>query len=126
MSRQHTRAANAVGRRKMRRGWDAFREGPDPRGADGATKCFHNNQYIVLYVPPMDTALGPVERLMIRRGDSSTDVPWAHKQRIKDELLGEDRVAVEWFPSRDKLVDNHNWYHLWVFEPGFVMPFGLV
>lgn len=56
----------------------------------------------------------------IRRNDESTDVPWDHKQKIKNELFGEDETAIEVFPSTDQLVDQANMYWLWTFtEAGY-------
>jgi hypothetical protein len=46
-------------------------------------------------------------------------------QRIKNELAGPERVAVEVYPPVSQLVDHANMYHLWVFEAGFALPFGL-
>ncbi len=59
-----------------------------------------------------------VTHLLIRRHDGTTNVPWADKQRIKDDLAGPDRLAVEVFPPTDALVDERNLYHLWVFPAG--------
>lgn len=44
---------------------------------------------------------------------------------IKNDLFGEKRVAVEVFPTQDRLVDVCDCYHLWVFEKGFQLPFGI-
>jgi hypothetical protein len=66
-----------------------------------------------------------IDHLIIRRHDGGVDFPWAHLQRIKDELLGAERVAVEVFPPRSQLVDDANCRHLWVLPDGFALPFGL-
>ena len=50
---------------------------------------------------------------------------WADLQRIKDELLGVDRVALEVFPARAAVVDVVNMYHLWSPPAGFALPFRL-
>lgn len=57
--------------------------------------------------------------------DGSGDIPWAVKMQIKNELFGEKRAAIEVYPSQDRLVDAADTYHLWVFEKGFKMPFGI-
>ncbi|GAB1376851.1 hypothetical protein MASR1M48_17030 [Lactococcus petauri] len=49
----------------------------------------------------------------IRRHDQSSNIPWSHKQRIKNELFGEERLFVECFPPQSKLVDQANLYWLW-------------
>ena len=56
---------------------------------------------------------------------STLDIPWATKQEIKNELFGEDRVAIEVFPETSKLVDVMDIYHLWILPKGFKMPFGI-
>lgn len=66
-----------------------------------------------------------VVHLIIRRHDGGTDVPWQHKQRIKNELVGSERVAFEVFPPADVLVDQCNLYHLWVLPAGVQLGVGL-
>lgn len=124
MNRRHARAAKSEGRRRIKRGWNAFVQGPPPDTVEGAVSSWTNNLYVVLYMPEQ-TEIGLVERLLIRRNDGTTNVPWAHKQRIKDELLGPERVAVEVMPARSELVDDCNCYHLWGLPEGYAMPFGL-
>jgi len=53
------------------------------------------------------------------------DIPWAVKQSIKNELFGEDRLAIEVFPTEKALVDVMDCYHLWVLPKGFKLPFGI-
>ena len=61
----------------------------------------------------------------VGRSDGSGDIPWAVKMEIKNDLFSEKRVAVEVFPTQDRLVDVCDCYHLWVFEKGFQLPFGI-
>lgn len=61
----------------------------------------------------------------VARTDGERDIPWAEKQAIKDEIFGKNRVAIEVFPSADRMVDLADVYHLWVFEEGFRLPFGI-
>lgn len=73
---------------------------------------------------------GTVEHVTITQGrklssDGSGDLSWADKQKIKDELFGEKRCAVEIFPKAKKLVDVCDVYHLWVFDKNFDFPFGI-
>ena len=67
---------------------------------------------------------GPVLHAAIRNF-SGTDIPWAEKQRIKNELFGENRMAIEFFPKESQLVDEAPMYHLWVFVESISFPFGL-
>lgn len=91
---------------------------------EGLTRACLNHVYSVMFFEK-PSAWGLIDHLMIRRHDEGTYVPWADKQRIKDELLGPDRVAVEVYPVRADLVDDANIYHLWVLPAGFELPFGL-
>lgn len=77
------------------------------------------------------TEWGKVEHVTITaaegvgRSDGSGDIPWAVKMEIKNDLFGEKRVAIEVFPTQDRLVDVCDCYRLWVFEKGFQLPFGI-
>jgi len=57
--------------------------------------------------------------------DGSKNFTWAEKQQIKDELFGENRVAIEVYPKANRLIDTADVYHLWVFDKKFEMPFGI-
>lgn len=80
--------------------------------------------YVVL-VYTRDTAWGEVTHLAIRRADEKPEMPWRDMQRIKDELVGPERLGVEVFPPRSAVMDQANMYHLWVLPEGFDLPFGL-
>ena len=77
------------------------------------------------------TEWGKVEHVTITaaegvgQSDGSGDIPWAVKMQIKNELFGEKRLAIEVFPTQDRLGDVCDCYHLWVFEKGFQLPFGI-
>lgn len=53
------------------------------------------------------------------------DIHWAVKQEIKNELFGENRVAIEVFPEEKSKIDAQDIYHLWVMTKGFKLPFGI-
>ena len=73
-----------------------------------------------------ETEWGTIEHLMIsdRKGRKISD-HWKFLQKVKNEILGEDRLAVEIYPPTSELIDEVNAYHLWVFPKGFKLPFGL-
>lgn len=50
----------------------------------------------------------------IRRHDQSTNISWATKQRIKNEIFGTESGFVEVFPPESLLVDDANMYWLWM------------
>ncbi len=60
------------------------------------------------------------------RNAPNTDIPWAEKQRIKNELFDAEAVAIEVFPAMSELVDEANMYHLWVLPDGMKLPFSLM
>lgn len=83
-----------------------------------------NERYSVQFFE-QSSRWGKITHLLIRRHDQGKGLPWAHKQRIKNELVGEDRTAVEVFPSAKNLIDDADVYHLWVLPPDFDLPFGI-
>jgi hypothetical protein len=95
-------------------------------GLSSVTRAWYNNHYEVLLCEH-DTDWGLVERLAIRRADRKPIRSWATLQQIKRELLpdGAERVGVEIYPPDDEVVDQQNWYHLWVLPLGTSLPFGL-
>jgi hypothetical protein len=58
--------------------------------------------------------------LNIRRVDGAPIFDWRHRQRIKNELVGEECEAFELYPAESRLSDTSNKYHLWAFVDPFV------
>ncbi|MDD2979557.1 MAG: hypothetical protein PHN80_06240 [Hespellia sp.] len=87
-------------------------------------RCFRQGGKYVVLSRMIMTTVGEVEHLAIRNKDN-TDIPWAEKYRIKNELIGKNRTAIEVFPDADRLIDAAGMYHLWVLPEGFEMPFGI-
>ncbi|MBU5670269.1 DUF7694 domain-containing protein [Paenibacillus brevis] len=86
-------------------------------------RAYVDGEYAVM-TRKIETEWGQVIHACIRNTDS-TDIPWAEKQRIKNELLGKERIAIEVFPKESELVDAANMYHLWVLPAGMKLPFGI-
>lgn len=87
----------------------------------GVLNDFYSVQFVLHY-----TAWGAVHQLMVRRHDAlPINDHWAVLQRIKCELMGVDRAAVEVYPTAEDKVDAANMYHLWVLPEGFKLPFSL-
>jgi hypothetical protein len=93
-------------------------------GLWNVVEVWKNNLYIVQVVRE-ETAWGEVDRLLVRRNDSAPVRSWSDMQRIKNEIRGPERVAVEVYPPESVLVDSANIYHLWVLPEGFALPFTL-
>lgn len=117
--------ARATGR------WPAWRWHSTPDGAPNAkgwarefTRIAENG---IFSVPIRDvpTPWGTVRHAMISTPAGAIEPTWAERQRIKNELLGRERVAVEVFPAMSQLVDAADCYHLWLLPAGFALPFGL-
>lgn len=66
----------------------------------------------------------PMHHLSIKRRDKAVIHDWRDLQRIKNELCGPEREAVEIYPAESRLVDTSNQYHLWVLPAGERVPFG--
>lgn len=99
--------------------------GVDGGGSNAGRKgCWLNNIYSVQEVPQA-TEWGEVLCLMIARHDKQPIRSWPDLQRIKDELIGCDRVAVEVYPAAADVVDQAPMSHLWVLPAEFALPFGL-
>lgn len=83
-----------------------------------------NNRYSI-QLSDEATDWGLVLHLWVRRHDGEMVRSWSDLQRIKNEIAGPSRVALEVFPPADELVDEANMAHLWVLPEGFDLPFGL-
>lgn len=77
--------------------------------------------YVVL-VRDVETEWGTIQHAVMRNTDN-TDIPWAEKQRIKNELFGKEAVALEVFPAMSELIDAADMYHIWVLPADFKLPF---
>jgi hypothetical protein len=55
-------------------------------------------------------------RLAISRLDKSPIRRWQDIQDIKNEIAGEDAVAIEVYPRESKVTDTANIYHLWILD----------
>ncbi len=74
----------------------------------------------------VDTPWGVVDHLLIRPHSQRPVRDWYTLQRIKTELVGPERVAVEVFPRESQLRDAMvAIYHLWVLPEDFDLPFGM-
>ena len=56
--------------------------------------------------------------LSIKRIDRQAHHDWRHFQKIKNEICGPNREAIEIYPAEKRLVDTSNQYYLWVLPAG--------
>lgn len=97
----------------------------DPDGwLSRCASCSENGVFAVLR-RNLQTPMGAVLHLAIATPAGGGAPTWAEKMRIKDELAGRPRVAVEVFPPRADLVDGADMHHLWVLLDLPGLPFGL-
>lgn len=82
----------------------------------GCVRAFHNAIYIItMYYEP--TSKGIATKLMIQRKDNKVPVnQFTDFQRIKNEILGKDATAIQYFPPQNDLVDLHNIYWIYAFK----------
>lgn len=92
---------------------------------DGTTELWLNSHYTVhlRYLEGAGNDNGWLH-LSIRHNDRKAVRDWRHFQRIKNDLAGDEREAIEIYPSETRLVDEANSYHLWVLPAGQQIPVG--
>lgn len=108
---------------KVRR-WEPF--GLDPRSPLPDGDLLYGNGWWTVHVTIVepDAGLDGLLHLSIHDKPRSTRHDWREMQRIKNEVAGEEREAVELYPAESRLVDTANEYHLWVLGVGERWPFG--
>lgn len=89
-------------------------------------EVWRNDKYQVIVTrQQIDAGLPTCIHLSIKRLDKATAHEWGDFQRIKDQLVGPDKEAVELYPHAGRVLDSTNQYHLWAFDSSdFVFPFG--
>lgn len=90
----------------------------DPGAPAGLVGAWLNRTYSVQHI-----VHNGLEVLMVRRHDGKPDFPWPHLQRIKDQLVGPDREAVQVFPRADEVVDSANMAHIWIVPASERLPY---
>ena len=104
-------------------GWQPMRfirKEVDSLDSNGDQGIFQNNQYIAVVRRMTDGII----HISFRNMENSTEIPWKHKQQIKNDICGCEREAIELFPAMSRIVDAANQYHLWVYPEGYIIPTG--
>jgi len=102
-------------------------EGYDQLWADydsGITKMYQNSLYTCHVRQLGMLGIEGTLWISIRSNDRKAVRDWRHFQKIKNELAGEEREALEIYPKESELIDEANTYHLWVLASTDTMPFG--
>ena len=91
----------------------------------GMTRAFKNTRYVVMVYDNSPVTTGTAIRVMIQKhNDTPILNHWSEIQKIKNEIFGEETVAVEYYPAKSQLIDDHNIYWIWIF-PENVLPIPL-
>lgn len=129
-NRAEVRLAKSIERRGMASGvWPPWVRSTFPKGSVGHGWCaeigeaISNTVYVAL-VRYLDNDAGGRVHLAIRT-PSNAEPPWRDMQRIKNELFGQGRFAVQVCPPQDRLIDDADMYHLWIMPVGYEPGFGL-
>ena len=133
MNRATRRASVATLRPAMRQPWTPFvrlLESDRPelwarqreRVGDLLT-VWKNNLYSVQVYRRALGAEGEALHLAVRRHDESEVRGWDDLQRIKNEIAGVDRAALEVYPVEAEVMNQANMRHLFVLPAGTPAPF---
>ncbi|MBS0416689.1 MAG: hypothetical protein JSR66_03175 [Proteobacteria bacterium] len=57
-------------------------------------------------------------RLVVKRRDGRPIGDWRTLQDAKNQVVGPERVAIQFFPRESEVTDTANNYHLWVYKMG--------
>lgn len=91
----------------------------------GMTRAFKNTRYVVMVYDNSPVTTGTAIRVMVQKhNDTPILNHWSEIQKIKNEIFGEETVAVEYYPAKSQLIDDHNIYWIWIF-PENVLPIPL-
>ena len=95
---------------------------PDRNGwCQDVRYVWKNNLYVAL-VRYLETDWGTMRHAAIRTA-RNLEPPWRDKQRMKNEIFGEEAVAIEVMPEMSRLVDLADMYHIFVLPEGMRLPF---
>jgi len=125
MNRQMRRASQKEGERLMRQPWNKFEDKTEEAYLKSVTlgnntgyrphRVYMNNHYIVQVFFKERVKFGVYfDKYFIRRNDHKPIYSWQDMQRIKNELIGEENEAIQFFPKESELVDVANIYWMFV------------
>lgn len=85
----------------------------------GMTSAYRNTRYVVMVYENIATTKGFATRIMVQKHDDKPITNhWSEMQKIKNEIFGEETTAVEYYPAKSNLIDDHNIYWMWIFPSG--------
>lgn len=91
------------------------------------SEIFSNKSHVVIMTPmSIEHGIDGWVSLSIKRYDRKAECDWRIFQRIKNDLVGEKREAVQLFPSMDRVLDTANQYFLWVAPKDYIFGIGQI
>lgn len=91
------------------------------------SEIFTNKSHCVIVTPmSIKHQMDGWVSLSVKRHDRKAECDWRIFQRIKNDLVGEKREAVQLFPSMDRVLDTANQYFLWVAPKNYIFGIGQV
>jgi hypothetical protein len=125
MNRKMRRISEKEGRRVQKLGWNEFKDVTVEAlrrhlalngkiSENYPDQVFQNNLFIVQVFKNVNRFGRIYTKIMIRRSDSQPIEKFTTLQRIKNEILGTDVEAIQFFPKESELVDVANLYWLWI------------
>ncbi len=72
----------------------------------------------VSYQPARDGV--PIRHLVVQKRSGKDGISWDVLQRIKNDVLGSEVLAIEMYPDQRLVVYEKNARHLWEVPPGLV------
>lgn len=92
----------------------------------GMTRAYRNTRFTVMVYDNSLVTTGTAIRVMVQKHDDTPILNhWSEMQKIKNEIFGEETTAVEYYPPKSQLIDDHNIYWFWIFPDG-VLPLPIV
>jgi len=89
---------------------------------NGMTRSFMNNRYVVMIYDNTLTTKGFAIKCLIQKHDNTPiENHWSELQSIKNEIFGDDIMAIEYYPKEIELINDYNIYWLWIYPDG-VLP----
>lgn len=126
MNRAMRRASEKEGRRLQKLEWNDFNDVTieaikkhwklNPESNFRPDAVYQNNKYIVQVFVSQIRNGRRYKKIMIRRSDSEPIYSWQDLFRIKNELFGDEKEAIQFFPKKSELIDQANLYWLWIEE----------
>jgi hypothetical protein len=109
----------------LKSGWNSYE--PKRRSyisKHGFHRMLFNKTYLIEEFD-RDSKWGKIRLISIRRNDSAPIYSWKEFWKIKNDICGKHRTAIQIFPAEADLVEAPYTYYLWVLPEDFQLPFGL-